>query len=157
VNTRFGRAWVLLALAILLHVIDEAVTGFLVVYNPTVMAWRERWPWLPFPVLQFEWWLGGLLAGVLFLLFVSRWAYRGAGWMKVSAWILAVIMIFNGVGHIAGTIFGPALAALRVARPLPGFYSSPVLIAAAVYLIHQLRAAKPGVRPAAGPRLLRST
>ena len=35
-----ARAWILLCLALALHVFDEATTGFLGVYNPTVLAIR---------------------------------------------------------------------------------------------------------------------
>jgi hypothetical protein len=37
-DTEFGIAWIALCLAFALHIIDEALTGFLSVYNPTV--WR---------------------------------------------------------------------------------------------------------------------
>lgn len=40
-------SWILLCLAVVLHVIDEATHNFLAVYNPTVMALRERVPRLP--------------------------------------------------------------------------------------------------------------
>ena len=38
---------------------DEALTGFLSVYNPTVIEIKGRLPWLPLPVYSFEVWLGG--------------------------------------------------------------------------------------------------
>ena len=33
-----GRAWIALWVALAVHVFDESVTGFLSVYNPTVLA-----------------------------------------------------------------------------------------------------------------------
>ena len=74
----FGRAWVALALALGLHVVDEATHDFLSVYNPTVRALRGRVPWLPLPTFTFPVWLGGLIAGVLLLLCLAPLAYRGA-------------------------------------------------------------------------------
>jgi len=41
-DTKLGIAWVALCLAFALHIVDEASTGFLSVYNPTVLAMRER-------------------------------------------------------------------------------------------------------------------
>src|SRR5262245_56259557 len=42
---RLGVAWVLLWTALAVHVTDEALTGFLSVYNPTVRALQARF-WL---------------------------------------------------------------------------------------------------------------
>ncbi len=46
-NLYFGLAWIVFALAIAVHVADEAAHDFLSVYNPTVRAIRERLPFLP--------------------------------------------------------------------------------------------------------------
>ncbi|PYT53157.1 MAG: hypothetical protein DMG43_09725 [Acidobacteria bacterium] len=40
----FGRAWLFLCLAFAAHVTDEALTGFLAVYNPTILAVRAQLP-----------------------------------------------------------------------------------------------------------------
>ncbi len=48
-------------------------------------------------------------------------------------------MVGNGVGHIAGTIVGHTVPGVTFARPAPGFYSSPLLIAAAVWVMVELR------------------
>jgi hypothetical protein len=40
---------VALCAALALHVADEALSGFLSVYNPAVRAIRERVPFLPLP------------------------------------------------------------------------------------------------------------
>ncbi len=142
------RAWLALCLALALHVTDEALTGFLDVYNPTVLALKQRIPWLPFRTFTFEVWLGGLIAAVVALLLLSPFAWRGARWLRPLAWLLAVIMIGNGLVHTAGTILGRTTAGVRFARPMPGFYSSPVLVAAAIYLIVELRRTR---RARAGP------
>ena len=137
--TRLGRAWVLFCAAIALHVLDEALTGFLDVYNPTVLALRGRWSWFPMPVFEFEDWLAGLILGIVLLLSLSVVVYSGAGWIRPFAYFLAALMILNGLGHTLGTIFGRTVESVRFARPMPGFYSSPFLIAASVYLLWQLR------------------
>lgn len=133
------RAWLALCLGLALHVTDEALTGFLGVYNPTVLALKQRVSWLPLPTFTFVVWLGGLIAGVVLLLLLSPFALRGPRWLRPLAWLLAFIMIGNGLGHTVGTILGRSLAGIRFARPMPGFYSSPFLVAAAIYLIVELR------------------
>ena len=63
----------------------------------------------------------------------------GARWVRPFAYFLAVLMILNGLGHTLGTLFGRTVESVRFAGPMPGFYSSPFLIAASVYLLMQLR------------------
>lgn len=145
----FGKAWLALAAALALHVLDEALTGFLDVYNPTVLALRENAPWLPLPVFRFDVWLGGLIAGVLILLLLSKFAFRGAHWLRPPAFVLAVLMLFNGLSHIAATIMGRTVESVRLAGPMPGVYSSPVLVAASIWLLVSLL--KPPRRPSALP------
>ncbi|MBI4909800.1 MAG: hypothetical protein HY820_39650 [Acidobacteria bacterium] len=134
-----GRAWVVLALAIALHVADEALTGFLSVYNPTVLELQRRLGWWPMPVFTFEGWLSGLVIAVLLLLALTPFAARNSGWWRKAAYVLAVLMIANAAGHTLGTIFGRTFAEVQFSRPMPGFYSSPLLLAASVYLMVQLR------------------
>ncbi len=134
-----GRAWVLLCLALAAHVADEALTHFLSVWNPTVAAIKTKIAWAPLPNFEFRWWLGGLIAAVVVLLGLSVFVYRRARWMRPIAYALAIIMLGNGVGHIVATIAGRTVASVHFARPAPGFYSAPVLIAAAVYLWVELR------------------
>jgi len=45
----FGMAWLLLCLAFCAHVADEALTGFLPVYDATVLAMRSQYKWFPMP------------------------------------------------------------------------------------------------------------
>ncbi len=123
----FGRAWVLLCLALALHVADEALTGFLSVYNPTVERIRERFPFLPLPVFSFRVWLAGLIVAVVLLLLLSRFAVRGSRWMRWFAAIFSVLMVSNGLAHIVGSLW--------VGRPLPGVLSAPFLLAAALHVL----------------------
>jgi hypothetical protein len=75
---RFGLAWVLLSVALMLHVTDEALTDFLSVYNPTVQAIRRRVPLIPLPVFTFRIWLAGLCLGILVAVGLSILAFRGS-------------------------------------------------------------------------------
>ncbi len=133
----FGRAWLWLCLALLLHVSDEALTGFLGVYNPIVIAVRQRAPWLPLPTFEFHIWLGGLLVAVAALLSLTRFASRGAAWLRPLAYLFAGLMIFNAMSHTAGAI-GARWLPVPSPRLMPGLVSSPLLLAASVYLLYQL-------------------
>jgi hypothetical protein len=70
---RLCRASWLVCAALALHAIDEAATGFLDVYNPTVLALRARWVWLPMPVFTFGGWLSGLVFAMLVLVAITVW------------------------------------------------------------------------------------
>ncbi len=127
----FGLAWAVLCAAFAIHVADEALTDFLSVYNPAVRAIRARFPFLPLPVFSFRVWLTGLVVAVLGLASLTPAAARGAAGMRPAAYVFAVIMAGNGVLHIIGSV--------RMKKPMPGVYSAPLILAAAVYLLASLR------------------
>jgi len=135
----FGWPWFALTVAFALHVFDEASTGFLAVYNPTVIAMRERWGWFPMPTFQFREWLVGLLVGVTVCFALTPLAARGARWMRPLAWVYAVIHFSNAIGHTLGTILGHTVASVTFPRPAPGFYSSPLLLIGSVWLMVRLQ------------------
>jgi len=122
-----GWAWLAHALALALHVADEAAHDFLSVYNPAARAIRARLG-LPFPpVFSFRMWVGGLALAVLALLLCTPLAFSGSrklAWLGVA---LGVIMVGNGAGHIISF----ALAG----RALPGLMSSPLLVVCALVLV----------------------
>jgi hypothetical protein len=134
----FGRAWFALTVAFALHVADEASTGFLGVYNPTVTAMRARWEWFPMPTFEFREWLIGLIMGVLFCLAMTPFAAKGARWLRPLAWFYALLMFYNGLGHTLFTILGHTVSSVTFPRPAPGFYSSPFLFIGSVWLMWRL-------------------
>ena len=115
-NRRLTRAWQLLCLAIAVHVADEALTGFLSVYNPTVEALRARLPWFPMPVFTFEVWLAGLILAVLLLLSLPPLVSRGTPWMRVVACIVGMLMVLNALSHTGQTIYGRTVAGYKSHR-----------------------------------------
>ncbi|MCX6615395.1 MAG: hypothetical protein NTZ98_04760 [Acidobacteria bacterium] len=137
-SSRVGWAWVLLCGAMAVHTADEATHGFLSVYNATVLGRRARAAWLPLPTFGFTEWLAGLIAVNILLLALTVFLVRGSKLMRRIAWVFACIMVLNAIAHTVGTIFGRTLASVRFPRPMPGFYSSPLLLAAAVHLLYQL-------------------
>jgi hypothetical protein len=69
---QYGLAWLLCCLALAVHVLDEALTDFLSVYNPTVRAIRQRFPFLPLPTFSFRVWLAGLILATALLLCLTH-------------------------------------------------------------------------------------
>lgn len=150
-NHRLGRAWLALCLALAVHITDEALTGFLAVYNPTVVALRGTLPWLPLPLFGFKAWLAGLMVVTMLLLALSVFAFRGARWIRLAGYAFALIMLANGLAHSLGTVLGRTVESVRFSGPMPGFYSSPFLLAASIYLLIQLRS-YPSTRSVSDPR-----
>jgi hypothetical protein len=142
-KTSFGRPWFALTVAFALHVFDEAVTGFLAIYNPTVIALRARWGWFPMPTFEFREWLVDLSLAVVICFALTPLAAKGVRWLRPIAWIYAFIHLLNAVGHTAGTILGHTVAGVTLPRPAPGFYSSPLLFFASGWLMVRLRQTRP--------------
>lgn len=122
-----GIAWIVLCLALAIHVGDEAANNFLSFYNPAVIELRERLPWLPLPVFETVSWLKGLAAALLVLLALSPCAISRASWIRPLAIVFSVFMILNAMGHM--------VASLWLGQVVPGTYSAPLLLAAAIMLL----------------------
>ncbi len=135
----FGGAWFALCVAFALHILDEASTGFLAVYNPTVTILRERWSGFPMPTFEFREWLATLIVACGLLFCLTPLAGRGMRGLRPLAWFYAVIMFLNGLGHTLFSILGHTVAAVTFSRPAPGIYSSPFLFAASLWLMFRLR------------------
>jgi Protein of unknown function with HXXEE motif len=120
------RAWLLLVGALALHVADEALTGFLDVYNPLVLDIRSRVSWFPMPTFTFGTWITGLVVLVAVLAGMARAVRRAAPATVLASWVFSLIMFMNGIGHLAGSVY--------FQRWLPGATSAPLLLAASVLL-----------------------
>jgi len=129
-NRSVGHAWIALVTVLAVHVTDEALHDFLSVYNPAVRALRDRVPWLALPTFEFRVWLSGLTAAVLALFALSPLLYRGSRVLRLGGYLFAALMTFNALGHLVGS--------LAVGRSLPGVYSSPLLLIAALVLVRAL-------------------
>lgn len=119
-------AWLGLAVALALHVTDEALTGFLPVYNGIVGRIRAKHPWILLPSFTFPVWLAGLILGIVLLLALTPIVTRGARWIRVVSLLLSIVMMGNALGHLGASLYW--------GRAAPGAYSSPVLLLAAVAL-----------------------
>jgi hypothetical protein len=123
----FGPAWLALCIAFGIHVVDEALTDFLSVYNPMVRAVRARFPFLPLPTFTFRGWLTGLVLAVVVLASLTPFAFRGAAWMRPVAYGFGIVMAGNGLLHLAGSAYSR--------KVMPGTYSAPLILGAAIYLL----------------------
>ena len=98
VSTRVRQwraAWVGLAIALALHVTDEALTGFLPMFNGIVQGVRARHSWVPFPTFTFPVWLGGLILFVVLLLALTPFVSRGKRWIRIVSFVLALQYLLN--------------------------------------------------------------
>ncbi|HXL07342.1 MAG TPA: hypothetical protein VN964_10500 [Gemmatimonadales bacterium] len=129
--SRFGVAWLALCGALAIHVADEALTDFLSVYNPAVRAIRARFPFLPLPTFTFPAWLGGLIAVTILLFALCPAAFRGEPGMRPAAYVFGIVMAGNGLLHLVGSIY--------MKKAMPGVYSAPLILGAAIYLLASVR------------------
>ena len=127
-----ARAWLYLVAALGVHVVDEALTGFLDFYNPLVRQLRERLGFWPMPTFTFGVWLSGLILAVVVLALLTPAVRRGATGTRALCWLFGVIMIGNGIAHLAGSVY--------FQRWLPGATSAPLLLIAAIALLKATRA-----------------
>jgi hypothetical protein len=135
-----GIAWIWVWVAVTLHIADEALNGFLYIYNPTVLALREKLGWWPMPTFTFEIWLASLITGVGILAALTPFAFRNSGWLRPIIYFCAIVFcIGNALGHTLATILGRTVSTVHFSRPAPGFISSPILLFAGVYALVQLR------------------
>lgn len=125
-SVRHMRAWFVLVAALAVHVTDEAATGFLQFYNPLVLSVRSRVPWFPMPTFTFGMWLAGLVALVIVLGALGWPVRRGTFGTWLASWVLAAIMLLNGLAHLGGSLY--------FQRWLPGTTSAPLLVAASLLL-----------------------
>ena len=126
-TAQWKAAWAGLAVALGLHVTDEALTGFLPVYNRVVEGIRADRPWVPLPTFTFPVWLGGLIVAIVLLLALTPVVSARARWLRAISIALSVVMAGNALGHMAASMYWGTLA--------PGVNSSPLLLMAAVALL----------------------
>jgi len=126
-SDRDTRAWLFFVTAFALHAIDEALTGFLDLYNPLVLDLRHSLGFFPMPTFSFILWIVLLAVAIGVGYVVTPLVRRGGRFMRLVMTIASVIMILNALGHTIGSIYFD--------RILPGFWSSPVLFIAAVNLL----------------------
>jgi hypothetical protein len=127
---RWWFAWNLLTLAFALHFIDEALHDFLSIYNLVAGKLRDYLPSIPWPTVTFTTWMTIVVTAIAVLFALSIFILRGVSWMRPISYVYAVVMLANGLLHIAVSIYTASL--------MPGVLSSPLLLAAAIYLLFSI-------------------
>jgi hypothetical protein len=125
---KFGNAWLFLSLSLAIHVIDETENDFLSFYNLIGNRFKESWH-LPFLTFTFSQWISGLMVLIIIALSLTVLAYRGKKIIYFLAWPYSIIMFFDGLIHIAGSIYFGFL--------VPGIYSAPLLIIGSMFLFYR--------------------
>lgn len=133
---RHWLAWMGMCGALAVHVADEALTGWLDWYNPTVRAIHEQYRIvllrILLPTFTFEIFLSLLIFAVVSLTAASWFVWKGRWAMRPISHVFAVVMLTNGIFHIAHSIY--------MRKLMPGVYTSPLLLAASIALIAYTRA-----------------
>ena len=124
---REATAWVMMVAAVGIHVVDETLTDFLPYYNAQVLSLRARLGFFPAPIFTFPQWLGGLTAAVLLGFAATPLVARGGRTMRVVCGIVSALMIANACGHM--------LSSLHFGYLVPGFWSSPLLFIASIWML----------------------
>jgi uncharacterized protein with HXXEE motif len=123
---RFGKAWFLLSLFLLLHILDETLNGFLPFYNENILRIRAT-TGIPFPTFAFPFWFTALVFVNIWLLFLSRYALRGKRIMILLAYPFAIIMLATGLAHLVGSLY--------LQQWIPGIFTAPFLLYGSVNLL----------------------
>ena len=122
-----SMAWIILVIAVALHVADEEIHDFLPFYNNLVIGLRDRLGFFPMPTFTFNIWLGGLIGAVIIGGFITAIVNRGGKRIRIIAIIIGIVMILNALGHLLGSLF--------YAHLIPGFWSSFILLPTAVFVV----------------------
>jgi hypothetical protein len=117
-----------------MHVIDEAFNNFLDLYNPIVLKIKQSVPFLPLPTFTFRIWIAGLSFLIIILFFLTPLVYNRNKLIICLIQIFSILMIFNGIGHIFGSIY--------YSKIIAGMVSSPFLIIASICVIYFCRLTK---------------
>jgi len=72
-----------------------------------------------------------LIAAIIIVLLLAPFAFRQREWIRLLSYPFAILMLLNGLGHIAGSFY--------LGRLMPGVYSAPLLLAASIYLLWSVR------------------
>lgn len=121
-----GRAWLLLCSVLVIHVAEEASTGFLNVFSPLILKTGAFFG-LSIVMSRYVIWLSVIATLVAVLFALTPLVYRGKRWLVKGSYILAVLMIGNASLHLSSP--------LLLGYFLLGEFTSPLLIAASIWLV----------------------
>ena len=125
-----ARAWLYVCLHLAAHGVEEALHGFVDVWNPFLASVRARTA-LPLPHFVYGDWLTVLVIGVAALTGMTPLVARGVRGFRIGSYVFAILMIVNGVNHLASPLY--------LGRFLPGQFTSPLLILTSIWLMLETR------------------
>jgi len=135
----FGLAWFFCAVAFALHIWDEAAHDFVDYYNATALALYGHFSWFPRIDVGFHTWLVIFVLTNLALFGLTPWAFRDVLWLRPLAYAVVFLSLADGTGHVLVTIRGQTVPSVRLEGVSPGFYTSPLVLFSATYLLLSLR------------------
>jgi hypothetical protein len=126
---RFDRwtwAWLTLSLVLALHVADEVMNGTLAFYRGLSDFVMDYMPFVKLPPFRYEVWLVDLI-GASLLIAMTWLVHRRRGPMRLASYVVATFAAANGMMHI--------LMSMAAQQLLPGVVTSPLILAAALFLL----------------------
>lgn len=139
----FGLAWLFFAMVFALHTWDQAAHDFVGYYNATVLALYGHFSWFPRIDIGLGTWLATLILINLGLLALTPLAFRDVAWLRPLAYGAAVLGLISGIGHVLVSIRGQTVPSVGLEGVSPGFYTSPLILVSATYLLSSLRRESP--------------
>jgi hypothetical protein len=122
-----GMPWLVLCLALAIHVAEEIGSGFLASYELALESMRRLVPYVESPHISLTIWLAASIGLVLLLALLTPLAYRGARGMRtLMLWVIGLALA-NVLGYVGGSVLA--------GWPIPGVYSTAALAAACAYAI----------------------
>ena len=135
----WGLAWLVLCLSFAANILDNVINDFLGYYNATVLTLYGHFSWFPRIDLSFREWLLGVFLADAVLLLLTPLAYRNSLLLRPLAYVFSTFMLLNGLGIILASLLGQTVPSVHFTGSAPGFYSSPLLVAASAHLLWRLR------------------
>ncbi len=127
----FGRPWLVLCVVLTVHVADEALTDFLLSYNPAVTRINDNLGFALLPTFSFPIWIGLLICSIVGVFALTPLAYKAQWGFVPVGYAFAVIMLMNGLAHI--------WISLWHREWVSGVYTAPLSLAGGIYLWASLR------------------
>jgi hypothetical protein len=134
-----GAAWLLLCVSFATNILDDALNDFLGYYNATVLTLYGHFSWFPRIDLTFREWLVCMIVADAVLLLLTPLAYRNSVYLRPLAYAFGVILLLFGCGAVFASVLGHTVPSVHFTGMAPGTYSSPLILAASVYLLRRLR------------------
>ena len=123
---RWTAAWLVLSLALASHVADEMINGSFAFYRDLADFFATYFPVVKLPAFRPELWAINLSGASLVLIGMTWLVYRRQGPMRLASFVVAGFATANAVLHIVMSV--------ALGHVMPGALTSPLVLAAALFL-----------------------